>query len=206
LPITKLSFDAGTIAYVVRFKASHSEAATEAGGHSDCILSTGAPVGYFGEFAFFSGKGFVSTFSGFAGSRPHYVNIANARATPCISTVLIMQVGPTRAKAFRDAWISMRAKADGFGLVGNNCSTHASRACYAAGVIRSPEVSGTDTPSNLYDQIVGAGLAPWRSISGYLGFAPRSKGTDEMLMDFDVTMDALGIATVGGPSAKMAFR
>lgn len=193
-----LSFIGGSkIGYVVRYKPSHTESPPD-GGHSDCILPTGAPVGYFGS-GVVGARGVVFAYSHFRASRPAYVNMTDARSTPCLSTILVMDVGPARARAFRDAWLAMRAKTDGFTIMGNNCATHASRACYAAGIIRTAEVSGVDTPNNLYEQIVDDGLVGWRSYSGYLGFAPLASGTDELLLDFTVTLEPTVIATVGGP-------
>ncbi|WP_372618733.1 hypothetical protein [Falsiroseomonas sp.] len=197
-----LSFiDGGKIAYVVRYKKSHAADAEEGGGHSDCILPGGAPVGYFGG-GLVNAAGAVFSYSNFLASRPHYVNLSDARGAPCVSTVLVMDVGKARAEAFRKSWLSMRAKTDGFTILGNNCSTHASRACYAAGVTRSPEVSGVDTPTNLYDQIIKASLVPWRSYTGHVGFKPIQSGADELLTSFAVTLEPTQVPTEGGPRKR----
>jgi hypothetical protein len=188
----------GKIGYVVRYKGGHNEDPLENGGHSDCILTRGAPVGYFGG-GIVNAVGKVFTYSNFQAARPHYVNLPDARAEPCKSTILVMDVGKQRAELFQRAWISMRAKTDGFTILGNNCSTHASRACFEAGVIRSPEISNFDTPNNLYQQIIRDNLVPWRSYSGYLDFTPTSDGTDEMMLSYMVLLDATVIPTVGGP-------
>ncbi len=194
-----LSFaDGSKIAYVVRYKKSHAADAEEGGGHSDCILPRGAPVGYFGG-GLVNAEGAVFGFSNFAARRPHYVHLRDAKANPCVSTVLVMDVGRDRAELFRRAWLSMRSRTDGFTIMGNNCSTHASRACHAAGVTRSPEIRGVDTPTNLYDQIVRDSLVPWRSYSGYLGFMPQQSGTDELMLSFAVTLEATEVPTEGGP-------
>jgi hypothetical protein len=191
----------GKIGYIVRYKSGHNEDAEEGGGHSDCILTRGAPVGYFGD-GIVGAPGRVGTYSYFQATRPHYVNLPDARSNPCKSTILVMDVGKQRAEAFQRAWISMRAKTDGFSILGNNCSTHASRACYAAGVIRSPEISSVDTPNNLYEQIIKDNLVPWRSHSGYLDFTPTSDGTDEMMLSYMVLLDSTVIPTVGGPRSR----
>jgi hypothetical protein len=197
-----LSFsDSGKIAYIVRYKKSHAADAEEGGGHSDCIMPGGAPVGYFGG-GLVNAQGAVFGYSNFLASRPHYVNLPDARANPCVSTVLVMDVGRQRADAFRKSWLSMRAKTDGFTIMGNNCSTHASRACYAAGATRSPEVSGVDTPTNLYNQIVKDGLVPWRAYTGYVGFKPIQSGADELMMSFAVTLEPTQVPTEGGPRKR----
>jgi hypothetical protein len=199
-PALDLSFaDGGKIAYIVRYKKSHAADAEEGGGHSDCILPGGAPVGYFGG-GLVNAAGAVFGYSNFLASRPHYVNLSDAKANPCVSTMLVMEVGRQRADLFRKAWLSMRSKTDGFTILGNNCATHASRACYAAGATRSPEVSGVDTPTNLFKQIVKDGLVRWRSYTGYLGFKPIQSGADELQMSFAVTLQATQVPTEGGPA------
>jgi hypothetical protein len=205
MALTKISFAGGTkVGYVVRYKAGHTDDATDGGGHSDCVLPTGAPVGYFGSGAI-GGTGVVYGYSQFAAGRPEYVNLADAKAKPCKSTLLVMDVGTTRADAFLKSWLSMRAKTDGFTIIGNNCSTHASRAVFAAGATTTAEVSGTDTPNNLYEQIVKASLVPWRSYSGWLAFNPISSGGDELMLDFEVEMDVLAVPVDGGPAKVPAF-
>jgi hypothetical protein len=188
----------GKIGYIVRYKGGHNEDPLENGGHSDCILTKGAPVGYFGG-GIVAAAGAVFTYSNFQSQRPHYVNLPDAMANPCKSTILVMDVGKQRAELFQRAWISMRAKTDGFTILGNNCSTHASRACFEAGVIRSPEISSFDTPNNLYQQIIKDNLVPWKSYSGYLDFTPTSDGTDEMMLSYMVLLVQTVIPTMGGP-------
>jgi hypothetical protein len=193
--------DGGKIAYIVRYKKTHTADAEEGGGHSDCILGGGAPVGYFGT-GLVNAQGYVAAYSRFLAERPHYVNMSDAKANPCVSTILVMDVGRTRAELFRQSWLSMRSKTDGFTIMGNNCSTHASRACYAAGVTRSADISGVDTPTNLYNQIVKDNLVPWRSFTGYLAFEPVQGGGDELMMAFKVKLEATQIATEGGPRKR----
>jgi hypothetical protein len=201
---TRISFAGGSkVGYVVRYKDSHAASPPDEG-HSDCVLPTGAPVGYFGTGAV-NATGVVYGYSRFAAARPEYVNMADAKAKPCKSTLLVMNVGHVRAEAFRKSWLSMRAKTDGFTIIGNNCSTHASRAVFAAGATTSAEISGTDTPNNLYEQIVKASLVPWRSYSGYLAFNPISSGGDELMLDFEVEMDGLAVPVDGGPAKAPAF-
>jgi hypothetical protein len=198
-PITLSFSGATTIAYIVRFRPSHTQDAPD-GGHSDCIMPSGAPVGYFGTGAV-GGTGIVYSHATYLSKRPHYVNLADARALPCVSTLLLLDVGKARAEAFRDAWLAMRAKTDGFTIAGNNCSTHASRACYAAGLISTHEVDGIDTPNNLYDQIVKESPVGWKSYSGYLGFTPIASGTDPLLTPCEVVIDATTVPTTGSPAA-----
>lgn len=201
----RISFAGGTkVAYIARYKESHTADATDGGGHSDCVLPTGAPVGYFGSGAV-GGTGVVYGYSQFLAGRPEYVNLSDAKAKPCKSTMLVMDVGAPRADAFRKSWLSMRAKTDGFTIIGNNCSTHASRAVYAAGATTTAEVSGVDTPTNLYDQIVKASLVPWRSYSGYIAFHQISSGGDELMLDFEIEMDVISVPTDGGPAKVPAF-
>jgi len=202
LGAANLSFaDNSKVAYIVRYKKSHTADAEEGGGHSDCILPGGAPVGYFGD-GLVRVEGAVFGFSKFAAYRPHYVHLTDAKANPCISTVLVMDVGRDRADRFRRAWLSMRSSPDGFTIMGNNCATHASRACHAAGITRSKEISGIDSPTNLYNQIIKDGLVPWRSYSGYLGFVPTQSGYDELMLTCAVTLEATVVPTDGGPPRR----
>jgi hypothetical protein len=196
-PITLRFNGETTIAYIVRFKPSHTEGPPD-GGHSDCILPSGAPVGYFGTTAI-GGTGIVFSYATYLAQRRHYVKLANARAEPCVSTMLVLDVGKRRAEAFRDSWLAMRAKTDGFTITGNNCSTHASRAFYAAGLISTHEVDGIDTPNNLYDQIVSDSPVGWKSYSGYLDFDPIGSGADPLMIPYAVTLDATVVPTLGGP-------
>jgi hypothetical protein len=196
-PITLRFNGETTIAYVVRFKPSHAEGPPD-GGHSDCILPTGAPVGYFGSGAV-GADGVVFTYATFLARRKAYVKATEARAAACISTLLVLDVGKRRAEAFRNSWFSMRSKTDGFTILGNNCSTHASRAFHAAGLISTHEVDGVDTPNNLYDQIVSDSPVGWKSYSGYLDFDPVGSGADQLLVPYAVTLDATAVPTIGGP-------
>ncbi|MCK8786832.1 hypothetical protein M0638_20885 [Roseomonas sp. NAR14] len=197
----KIALGEDKVAYVVRYKPSHTKAPPDEG-HSDCLLQTGAPVGYFGTGAV--GDGVVFTYSRFLSNRPQYVNYDDAKSKSCVSTILVSSCGKTAAKAFRDAWIAMRAKTDGFTIVGNNCSTHASRACRAAGLIRADGIDGLDTPDNLYKQIVKDSVFPWESLSGYLVIVPdatRSSTSDEMMKDFGAYME-LTTSPVSGGAGK----
>jgi hypothetical protein len=198
MALINISFAAmDKIAYIVRFKEKHGAKAVDEG-HSDCILPSGAPVGYFGDAAV-GGNGIVYGYSLFRSRRAHYVNLTDAMSKPCKSTMLVMQVGTLQAMDFRSSWLSMRAKTDGFTIVGNNCSTHASRALHAAGVIKSASVSGIDTPDNLFEQIIEDKLAPWRSYSGYLSFTPIQAGGDDLMLSYSVDIEPTEVPTDSAP-------
>lgn len=199
MPIVNIDFSRGDrVGYIVRYKTSHTHEPSASDTHADCVTHTGAPCGYFGSGAFSGGS--VVLYTLFQSIRPQYVNLADARGRSCISTIIVSECGAANALKFRNSWISMRAATGDFAIVGNNCSTHASKACFKGGLIRVDGVDGVDTPNNLYNQIVSDAAFRWTSYSGYLYFTPVSSGPDELLTSFTVSIDTTVVSTTGGPS------
>jgi len=84
-------------------------------------------------------------------------------------------VTPGQAKAFAQSWNAMKSHPGSFNIIGDNCSTHASKAFIEAGVLPGG-IPGLDTPNNLYQQLASTLPGKTSSISGYLGFIKRSTG------------------------------
>jgi hypothetical protein len=168
--------------------------------HADCVLSNGAPAGFFGEGSRgssggapssvgassrgsaqssnttgFGMAGAVYDFAGFSRKRANYVDISIARGTGTISTVLFVQVSHKEARAFDKAWADMAADPGSFNLLGWNCATHASKAFQRARIL-SGGIPGLDTPNNLYSQLCFEKAGKVSVASGYVGFSPFGSG------------------------------
>jgi hypothetical protein len=199
---TKIDFPANCVGLIVRGKRNddHFPALTEQ--HADCILPDGGPVGYFGNEGdgscgeFPSGRGwsaswnrsgmnmngFVAYYHDFQHYRPQYVNIDLAKKFNLVSTVLIAQVTREQAKAFAQAWATMKLDPGTFNFLGRNCSTRASGAFMEASIV-SQRIPGLDTPNNLYLQLTKNQRATIRTYSGYVGFRPNGSGGYQVLLE-----------------------
>lgn len=171
---------AGYVGLVVRGKISHSHHPGNLDQHADCILSNGAPIGFYGTGGGSSGSigmgmsGVVYDYGALLVHRPYYVDAALATRYGVRSTILLVKVNGVEAAAFDAAWASMRASPGGFNIVGNNCSTHASNAFMAAGILSSG-IPGLDTPDHLYDQLYALPRAT-PVYSGFVGFTSSGSG------------------------------
>jgi hypothetical protein len=170
------------IGLIVRGKKSASDSPKLLEQHADCILSDGSPLGFYGTGQDRSGNsvglrmdGVVYDYPLLRTQRFFYVDFASAVAYGAVSTTLLVTVSIPQAKAFQDCWNTMKTTPESFNIVGDNCSTHASKAFMEAGVLKSG-VPGLDTPNNLYRQLVAGLPGKTRSISGYIGFMPRAAG------------------------------
>lgn len=177
---------AGTrVALIVRGKTDADHSPGVMAQHADAIRSNGSPVGYFGTAGEGSGyttsavligiRGEVYDLDGFKKHRPFYVDAARARTYQVISTVLMIQVEPDQARRFDDFWDDLQQSPGRFRLLGRNCSTRASGAFRAAGIVNGG-IPGLDTPDNLYRQIVTEAAHRCTSVSGYVGFTARGNG------------------------------
>lgn len=81
-----------------------------------------------------------------------YTDVNIAVKTKTYSTVLIIKIDAIEAIAFNNYWNNLSKKPDGFRLLGNNCSTNASKAFIKAKIVRKG-IPGLDTPDNLYKQL-----------------------------------------------------
>jgi hypothetical protein len=171
-----------SIGLVVRGKKSPTDDPDLSVQHADCILEDGSPLGFYGTGNDNSGNaiglrmaGAVWDYSMLCTTRPFYVNFDSAVAAGAISTTLFVTVTPAQAKAFRASWALMRTSPGSFNIIGDNCSTHASKAFMDAGVLPDG-IPGLDTPDNLYKQLVLTLPGKTMPISGYIGFLPKSSG------------------------------
>lgn len=175
-------FGGARVALIVRGKTSHSHVPGNLEQHADCILSNGAPVGFFGEGNDGSSNGsgigmdgIVYDYSALSRKRANYVNAGVAKGTGTISTILCVQVSSAEALAFDKAWVDMAADPGSFHILGWNCSTHASSAFKSAGILAGG-IPGLDTPDNLYRQLCVEKAGKVSVISGYVGFSASGSG------------------------------
>jgi hypothetical protein len=142
----------------------------------------------------FAFTGMVYSYADFLRDRPHYVRRDLARSQNEPSTLLVIDVTAEEARRFENAWASMRRDPGQFGIVGMNCATHAGWAFACAGLLMTPagalppartsEITGMDTPTDLYRQLVeGPANSRFESYSGYLGFEPMSHGQYRVQID-----------------------
>ena len=183
--VQRMSFTSGDkIGLIVRGKLGPAHAPGKMAQHADCILSNGAPIGFFGEGdgdssnrIGMSMEGIVYDYGAFQRKRPFYVDLKMAQTARVISTVLIVDVTSAEAKAFDQHWDELKKKPGAFHILGGNCSTRASSTFIRSGILKRG-IPGLDTPDNLYAQLVEKRTC--KSISGYVGFAPAGGGRYDM--------------------------
>jgi hypothetical protein len=173
---------AGRVALVVRGKKSASDEPGLLEQHADCILPDGSPIGFYGTGNDQSGNsiglrmnGEVWDYALLSTRRVMYVDFASAVGYGAISTTLFVDVTTAQAKAFDSAWSIMKKSPGSFNIIGDNCSTHASKAFIDAGIL-TDGIPGLDTPDNLYRQLVSKLPGKTTSMSGYIGFLPKTGG------------------------------
>lgn len=198
---TNYVFGGDRVALIVRGKTSADHEPGLMEQHADCVLSTGAPMGFFGEAGSGGSSGRAPSSIGASGrgstgksngiglgmagavydidklrqNRPYYVDLGMARGYGVISTVLFVQCSATEAKAFDKAWADMTQSPGSFQILGWNCSTHASQAFRTSGIL-SGGIPGLDTPNNLYKQLCAVRAGKVSSASGYIGFSATGTG------------------------------
>lgn len=177
-------FSGTTVGLIVRGKKDSAHEPDLTDQHADCILSDGAPVGFFGEGNDGSSNGsglgmngVVYDYSKLMKHRAYYVDANTAKGYGIVSTYLIIPVANDQAKRFDEAWQAMRKAPGSFNILGDNCSTHASDAFIASGIL-SGGIPGLDTPNNLYNQLAYQYGGKAEGGSGYLGFVMRGSGYD----------------------------
>lgn len=200
MPSLNIVFSGDRVALIVRGKTSHAHDPSVLAQHADCVLSNGAPIGFFGEgntgssgnassgiggssrwsadSSNSSGVGMtgaVYDYATLARKRGNYVDAAIARGTGTVSTVLLVQVSAAEAAAFDKAWVDMMADPGMFNIVGWNCATHASQAFRKAGIL-SAGIPGLDTPDNLYRQLCFEKVGKLEVAHGYVGFTASGSG------------------------------
>jgi hypothetical protein len=193
-------FSGDRVALIVRGKTSHAHEPDLMQQHADCVLSNGAPVGFFGEgntgssgggssgsgasskkSANSSGSsgmgltGVVYDFAALSRKRAPYVDASIAKGSGVVSTVLFIQVSAAEAKAFDKAWADMAADPGSFQILGWNCSSHASQAFQKAGILAGG-IPGLDTPNNVYLQLCTEKAGKVSVASGYVGFSAFGSG------------------------------
>ena len=167
------------IGIIIRGKHSNDHDPAYMEMHADVLLSDGSPIGYYGEGGGFSARsgmgmdGVVYDYETMRAQRPFYTELELAAQYGVISTLCVVQVDDDKARKFDEYWKNLSkpgvAKANGFSLVGNNCSSNAAAAFEYAGVIDGG-IPGLDTPQNLYTQLQAKYGSSFKCHSGYVGF------------------------------------
>jgi len=176
-------FEAGDkVALIVRGKTSHAHEPGAMEQHADCVLSNGAPVGFFGAGNDRSSNatgigmtGVVYDFNGLSRARANYVDGGIAAGTGTVSTVLFVRTSTAQSAAFDKAWADMTKDPGSFHILGWNCATHASQAFRNAGILAGG-IPGLDTPNNLYRQLCFEKKGVVSVASGYVGFSAHKSG------------------------------
>lgn len=190
-----LPLDGSHVALVVRGKFSPEHRPSVLNQHADCLLANGEPVGFFGGGGPYSSgsssasirsiglnlEGFVADYEMFRREMPHYVVLEVARAKQVWSTVLMIPAQPKQAAMFSHYWRRLTNKRVPFHLLGANCSSYASKAFRAAGLLTS-SVPGLTTPDRLYDQLSESYAGRCRSLSGYLAVQRSADGFKASIM------------------------
>jgi hypothetical protein len=163
--------------------------------HADAMLSTGEPVGYYGD----ESQGYGTAGMGMDGTvyryddllqqdkRRGYVDGQTAREQSSPSTLCTLPVTPQQAEDFDGWWEDMEQSTqegdtESFSIMGDNCAGHAAEAFAAAGLIRSGELPGFDTPLGLEDLLRAEHGDALKCESGFLDFQPGQDGGFEHRM------------------------
>lgn len=183
------------IALIIRGKKS-AEHNPGINSHADCILPGGEPLGYFSAQGTQSGgdssgswhsvglnqQGQVIDYSIMKRALKAYTNPEIAHSKKLYSTILLIEIDAIEAISFKNYWSNLKTKPDGFRLLGNNCSTHASKAFIKAKILRRG-IPGLDTPNNLYKQLLELKDRRMISYSGFVGHCPsRTPGNTDLLI------------------------
>ena len=181
-----------TVGLIVRGKLAADHDPDVLQQHADCILPDGSPLGYFGEgneaklnSVGLDMQGAVYDHAAMRIHRPFYVNVDAAVAYRVVSTVLLVTVSKREALRFKTYWEELKRAPGTFHLLGANCSSHASEAFIAAGIVKKG-IPGLDTPNNLYKQIAKQ-RKDAVSMTGYVGFNQRSGGFDLVVRAFKLS-------------------
>lgn len=205
-----IGFEGHEIGYIVRNKHHPKDSPQLISQHSDCVLSTGEPIGFFGREG--PGSGGVSCVSwnslginhvakafGYdlmLEHQPHLVKTCEARDKKLISLLLVIALPSNeldKIKSFDDWWWLMKeAHKKGFlkpfHLMGRNCSSFAYESFRESGVLKKALKWNFDTPNRLYKHLVKSLKESYKleCYSGYLGFEPLSKDRRLRLHDKEV--------------------
>ncbi len=187
MPDLRITFPNGQVGLIVRGKLGPTHHPDNMDQHADCILPDGSPMGFFGEV---NGRrlnsigldmnGAVYDYRELRIHRLYYVDLASAVAYGVVSTVLLVPATATQASKFSTYWHTLDGSPGSFNILGGNCSTHASDAFIASGILTGG-IPGLDTPDNLYGQIAGH-VSGTVSHTGFVGFEAKPGGGYDLVI------------------------
>jgi hypothetical protein len=184
------------IGLIVRGKRSEDDSPSFRNQHADCVLPSGDPIGVFHAGTSFGvssmdfPSGLIERIISLSPKKPpkerrirvldypvmitkpslrYLVDAVAARSSGFVSTILLIDVSEENARRFNDFWKIQKRQPDSFYIFGRNCSTYASKAFQAAGILNSG-IPLMDTPNGLYLQLRNRTGLKTMSYSGYIGF------------------------------------
>ncbi|MCP4133751.1 MAG: DUF4157 domain-containing protein [bacterium] len=104
----------------------------------------------------------------FLNNRLHYVDLQYAMMANVHTSVIMLEVPKAQAQSFYKYWGDLKTKTPDFYILGKNCSTRAAEGLKKAGII-DKDISGLDTPDNLFQQIRESNPSAFM-VSGYYGY------------------------------------
>jgi hypothetical protein len=172
------------IGLIVRGKSSKEHHPGVMEQHADMVVpdATGAQktVGFFGEGggpgssgsgtgeAIGMGlKGVSADMDWFLVNRPYYVDLEWAKLVDMKSSLILVKATPKQAETITQYWEDLKKDPGTFYILGKNCSTAAAAGFEKAAITK--EISGLDTPDNLFEQLRQEYKDAYM-ISGYYGY------------------------------------
>ena len=207
-----INLDGSSLGYVVRGMADISHSPSVFQQHADCVLSTGEPVGFFGNAG--AGSGGVSSLSWNSMSMnmipkalgydemlsliPHFVDSHKAKEMKCFSTVLIFhKIEVEKVSAFDNFWWEKKAARTGdlkpFHILGRNCSSFA-YAGFKESNLLSDRPGLIDTPAKLFHHLVKImklNNYTLSCFSGLVSFNPHEKVRRNRIRDRNAKYDII---------------
>ncbi|MCL4436310.1 MAG: DUF4157 domain-containing protein [Thaumarchaeota archaeon] len=146
--------------------------------HADVVVPSAAgemkTVGYFGDVGTGSSassgmglQGISADMNWFLTYRPYYVDLELAKLVDMKSSLILIKATQSQADTLSKYWEDLKADPGTFYILGANCSTAAAAGFEKASVTK--EISGLDTPDNLFEQLRSEYKDAYM-ISGYYGY------------------------------------
>jgi hypothetical protein len=145
--------------------------------HADVVVPSASgempTMGYFGQGGGVSGgiglgmEGISADLPWFLANRPQYVDLELAKLVDMRSSLILIKVTEKQATILTKYWADLKSDPGTFNILGANCSTAAAAGFEKARITK--EISGLDTPDNLFEQLRGQYKDAYM-ISGYYGY------------------------------------
>jgi hypothetical protein len=173
--------------FILRYKDS-ATTPSDGYGHVDAVLPGGAPFGFYpkgDEGGFWKSvhhTGVVYDYPLLSAKRPAYVDKPSAKADPCRSVLVLLDVGTRTGEKLWSFWGYLRSSAPTYRAIGCNCATYVAEGLEYAGLM-SGGIEGIDTPDGLMGHFL-RGKQRIFIYEGFFGFRPKEK-RGEFLVEYD---------------------